>query len=414
MAKKTVRDIDVKDKRVLVRVDFNVPLKEGHVTDDSRIRAALPTIEYLREQGGRVILMSHLGRPKDAPDPAFSLDPVAMRLGQLLKTPVRKVNELSGPGVIAAVGSMEPGDVLLLENSRFDPREKKNDASLVRELAVLGDVFVNDAFSAAHRAHVTTAGLAGALPAVAGFQMEKEIGALQSLMAEPKRPFVVVLGGAKVTDKIKVIDRFLDLADRLLIGGAMSFAFLKAQGLPVGASKLEEEGVEVAASALQKATGSACELVLPTDFVIADTFAEDAATFVVAADAIPEGWMGLDIGPATAASYAEAIASAGQVFWNGPMGVFEMAPFAGGTRVVAEALAGCSGVTVVGGGDSVAAVNKFQVADKMDHVSMGGGASLEYIEGAELPGVVTLLDKESAGGGTTAPAVIAPSDKEPA
>lgn len=409
MAKKTVRDIDVKDKRVLVRVDFNVPLKEGRVTDDSRIRAALPTIEYLREQGGRVILMSHLGRPKDAPDPAFSLDPVAMRLGQLLKTPVRKVNGLSGPGVIAAVDSMGPGDILLLENSRFDPREKKNDASLIRELAVLGDVFVNDAFSAAHRAHVTTAGLAGVLPAVAGFQMEKEIGALQSLMAEPKRPFVVVLGGAKVTDKIKVIDRFLDLADRLLIGGAMSFAFLKAQGLPVGASKLEEEGVEVAASALQKAGISACELVLPSDFVIADAFAEDAATSVVAADAIPEGWMGLDIGPATAASYAEAIASAGQVFWNGPMGVFEMEPFAGGTRAVAEALAGCSGVTVVGGGDSVAAVNKFQVADKMDHVSMGGGASLEYIEGAELPGVVTLLDKEPAGG-----VAAAPSDKEPA
>lgn len=396
MAKKTVRDVDVKNKRVLVRVDFNVPLKDGRVGDDTRIRASLPTIEYLREQGCRVILMSHLGRPKDAPDPAFSLDPVALRLGQLLGAPVRKMSELSGPGVEAAVAAMRPGDVLLLENSRFDPREKKNDPGLVRELARLGDLYVNDAFSAAHRAHATTAGLAKALPAVAGFQMEKEVSALHSLLAEPKRPFVVLLGGAKVTDKIKVIDRFLDLADQLLIGGAMSFAFLKAQGMPVGASKVEEEGVAVAAEALKKAAGSACELVLPTDLVVGDSFAEDAATFVVAVDAIPDGWMGLDIGPATARRYAEAVAGAGEVFWNGPMGVFEMAPFAGGTRAVAEAMAACPGVTVVGGGDSVAAVNMFGVADKMDHVSMGGGASLEYIEGAELPGVVTLPEKEQA------------------
>lgn len=396
MAKKTVRDVDVKNKRVLVRVDFNVPLKDGRVTDDSRIRAALPTIQYLLEQGARVILMSHLGRPKDAPDPAFSLDPVAMRLGQLLQAPVRKVNELTGPGVQAAVAAMAPGDVLLLENSRFDPREKKNDPTLVRELAALGDIYVNDAFSAAHRAHATTAGLAHVLPSVAGFHMEKEVAALESLMTAPKRPFVVVLGGAKVTDKIKVIDRFLDLADQILIGGAMSFAFLKAKGVPVGASKVEEEGVGVAAEALRKAEGTACELVLPTDLVVADTFAEDAATFVVSVEAIPEGWMGLDIGPATAERYAKAIAGAAQVFWNGPLGVFEMAPFAGGTRAVALAMAACPGVTVVGGGDSVAAVNKFGVADKMDHVSMGGGASLEYIEGAELPGVVSLPDKDPA------------------
>ncbi len=396
MAKKTVRDVDVKEKRVLVRVDFNVPLKEGRVTDDSRIRAALPTIQYLREQGARVILMSHLGRPKDAPDPAFSLDPVAMRLGQLLRTPVRKVNGLSGPGVEAAVASMGPGDVLLLENSRFDPREKKNDPTLVRELAGLGDLYVNDAFSAAHRAHATTAGLAQVLPSVAGFQMAREIASLENLMAQPKRPFVVLLGGAKVTDKIKVIERFLDLADQLLIGGAMSFAFFKAKGLSVGDSKVEEEGVGEAAEALQKAADVTCELVLPTDLVVADRFAEDAATSVVAVDAIPDGWMGLDIGPATAERYAQAIAAAGQVFWNGPMGVFEMGPFAAGTRAVAEAMAACPGVTVVGGGDSVAAVNKFEVADRMDHVSMGGGASLEYIEGAELPGVVTLPDEEPA------------------
>jgi len=396
MAKKTVRDIDVQGKRALVRVDFNVPLKDGRVTDDSRIRAAIPTIQYLRENGSRVILMSHLGRPKDAPDPALSLDPVAMRLGQLLGVPVRKMNELFGPGVEAAVSSMQPGDVLLLENSRFDPREKKNHPSLVAELARLGDVYVNDAFSAAHRAHVTTAGLAAALPAVAGFQMEKEVAALESLMSAPKRPFVVLLGGAKVTDKIKVIDRFLDLADQILIGGAMSFAFLKAQGTGVGASKLEEEGVDVAARALLKAGRSHCDLVLPTDLVAADAFAEDAKTEVVSVGSIPEGWMGLDIGPETAAMYSQAVADAGQVFWNGPMGVFEMTPFAAGTRAVAEAMATCSGITVVGGGDSAAAVNKFGVADRMDHVSMGGGASLEYIEGAELPGVAALAEKEQA------------------
>jgi len=396
MAKKTVRDIDVQGKRALVRVDFNVPLKDGRVTDDSRIRAAIPTIQYLRENGSRVILMSHLGRPKDAPDPALSLDPVAMRLGQLLGVPVRKMNELFGPGVEAAVSSMQPGDVLLLENSRFDPREKKNHPSLVAELARLGDVYVNDAFSAAHRAHVTTAGLAAALPAVAGFQMEKEVAALESLMSAPKRPFVVLLGGAKVTDKIKVIDRFLDLADQILIGGAMSFAFLKAQGTGVGASKLEEEGVDVAARALLKAGRSHCDLVLPTDLVAADAFAEDAKTEVVSVGSIPEGWMGVDIGPETAAMYSQAVADAGQVFWNGPMGVFEMTPFAAGTRAVAEAMATCSGITVVGGGDSAAAVNKFGVADRMDHVSMGGGASLEYIEGAELPGVAALAEKEQA------------------
>jgi len=396
MAKKTVRDIEVAGKRALLRVDFNVPLKEGRVTDDTRIRAALPTIEYLRERGCRVILMSHLGRPKDAPDPAFVLDPVAMRLGQLLGAPVRKVNELSGPGVEAAVAEMLPGDVLMLENSRFDPREKKNDPALVRELARLGDVYVNDAFSAAHRAHATTAGLAAVLPAAAGFQMEKELEALDGLLAEPKRPFVVVLGGAKVTDKIKVIDRFLDIADRLLIGGAMAFTFLKAKGTPVGASKVEDEGVAVAAEALRKAEGARCTLMLPSDVVAADAFSEEAATRVVSADAIPEGWMGMDIGPQTSADYAKAISEAGEVFWNGPMGVFEMAPFVAGTRAVAEAMAASSGVTVVGGGDSVAAINKFGLSDKMNHVSMGGGASLEYIEGAALPGVVALPDKGTA------------------
>ena len=396
MPKKTVRDVDIAGKRVLVRVDFNVPLKDGFVSDDTRIRAALPTIEYLRERGCRVILMSHLGRPKDAPDPAFTLDPVAARLGQLLGIPVRKVNELSGPGVESAVASMHAGDVLLLENSRFDAREKKNDPSLVAELAGLGDVFVNDAFSAAHRAHATTAGLTAVMPSCAGFQMEKELEALDSLLTAPKRPFVVILGGAKVTDKVKVISRFLDLADVLMIGGAMSLTLLKAKGLSVGASKVEDEGLPAAAEALAKAETSKCQLVLPQDFIVADAFALDAATKVVSAETIPEGWMGLDIGPKTAADFAAKISTAGEVFWNGPMGVFEMEPFAGGTRAVAEAMAMSPGVTVLGGGDSVAAINKFGLAEKIDHISMGGGASLEFIEGADLPGVVALPDREPA------------------
>jgi phosphoglycerate kinase len=394
MAKMTVRDVDVAGKRVLVRVDFNVPLKDGFVADDTRIRAALPTIAYLRERGAKVVLMSHLGRPKDGPDPALTMDPVALRLGELLAAPVRKVEELARPGVESSVEHMQPGDVLLLENSRFDKREKKNDPARVQELARLGDRFVNDAFSAAHRAHVTTAGLAEVLPTVAGFQMEKELTALQGLLAEPKRPFVVVLGGAKVTDKIKVIDRFLDLADTILIGGAMSFTFLKAVGVDVGASKVEEEGVAVAAEALKKAAEKPSEILLPVDVVVADSFDEHASTQVVRAHAIPAGWMGLDIGPDTATAFAARIMEAGEVFWNGPMGVFEMAPFAAGTRAVAEAMATSAAVTVLGGGDSVAAVNKFGVSEKMDHVSMGGGASLELIEGAELPGVVSIPDRE--------------------
>jgi phosphoglycerate kinase len=393
MRKKTVRDIDLANRRVLVRVDFNVPLKDGKVSDDSRIRAALPTIEYLREQNCRVILMSHLGRPKDGPDPAFALDPIAARLAQLLGVPVRKLDELSGLGVEVAVGAMQPGDVLLLENSRFDPREKKNSPDLVQELARLGDVFVNDAFSAAHRAHATTAGLAAVLPAVAGLNMEKEVTGLEGILAEPKRPFVVILGGAKVTDKIKVIDRFLDLADRLLIGGAMSTTFLKAQGFAVGASKVDEEGLALAAEALRRADASRCDLVLPGDVLIAESLEEGAQTAIVAVAAIPEGWMAVDIGPATAANYGALIAEAGTVFWNGPMGIFEMPPFAAGTKAVAEAMAECKGVTVAGGGDSVAALNKFKLADKIDHVSMGGGASLEFIEGAELPGLAALANK---------------------
>lgn len=392
MTKKTIRDVEIAGKRVLVRVDFNVPLDAGKVADDSRIRAAVPTIQYLRERDCRVILMSHLGRPKAGPEDKFRLDPAAERLSELLETPVRKLDELTGSEVEAVVAEMGPGDVLLLENSRFDPREEKNDPSLVEELARLGDVFVNDAFSVAHRAHATTAGLADRLPAVAGLLLEKELEGLDRVLAEPKRPLVVVLGGAKVSDKVKVIDRFLDLADQILIGGAMSFAFLRAKGLSVGGSKVEEEGVAVAAAALEKAAASKCELVLPSDFVVAETLDEDAITKVVCATGIPDGWMGLDIGVKTSNAFTKTIENAGAVFWNGPMGVFEMKPFAAGTKAVAEAMADCPGTTVVGGGDSVAAVNLFGVGAKMDHVSMGGGASLEYIEGASLPGIAALAD----------------------
>ena len=394
--KKTVRDVDLAGQRVLVRVDFNVPLDDGRVTDDSRIQAAIPTIEYLRKRGCRVILMSHLGRPKGTPSDALRLDPAARRLGELLGADVQKIDELSGPAAEAAVEAMLPGTVLVLENSRFDPREEKNDLALAGELARLGDLYVNDAFSAAHRAHATTAGIAEKIPAVAGLLMEKELLGLARVLAEPARPLVVVLGGAKVSDKIMVIDRFLDFADTLLIGGAMSFAFMRAMGKEVGASKVEEEGVSVAAGALEKAGRVPCRLVLPSDLVVADRFAEDASTQVVGVDEVPAGWMGLDIGPRTREVFSVEIAGAGTVFWNVPMGVFEMGPFASGTKAVAEAMAASSGVTVVGGGDSVAAVNLFGLAEQMDHVSLGGGASLEYMEGAELPGVAILADRGQA------------------
>lgn len=394
MAKKTVRDLEVSGRRVLMRVDFNVPLEDGRVADDSRIRAALPTIEHLLERGAKVILVSHLGRPGGKRVDALRLDPVGAHLAHLLGRPVRKLDELTGPMVEEAVNLMRPGDAILLENCRFDPRETACDARLAGELARLADVYVNDAFGTAHRAHATTVGVARLLPAVAGFLMERELATLGALLSDPARPFVVVLGGAKVTDKIGVIERFLDLADAILIGGAMCFTFLKAQGVEVGASRVEgQEGLDTALGLLEKAGRSACELVLPGDVMVADAFAAGAATLVVEVGGIPEGWMGLDIGPQTAAEYARRIRAAGEVFWNGPMGVFEFEIFAKGTEAVARAMAACPGVTVVGGGDSVAALQRFGLTERMDHVSTGGGASLEFIEGVELPGVAVLADK---------------------
>ena len=393
MKKKTVRDVDVAGKRVLVRVDFNVPLRDCRVFDDTRIRAALPTIEYLRGEGAKVILVSHLGRPDGREDPALRLDPVVRRLSDLLGVPVRKTAALVGLEVTEAVGALRSEGVLVLENSRFHPGETQNDQTLSKQLADLADVFVNDAFGAAHRAHATTAGVAEHLPAVAGLLMEKELGVLDSLLSNPKRPFVVVLGGIKVSEKIGVIRKFLQFADDLLIGGAMCFTFFAAQGWQVGSSRVEsEEGVAAARRVLDEMAESDCTLHLPQDVLLADRFEADAELRTARADTILNGWMGVDVGQDTALDYGRIIAGAGQVFWNGPMGAFEILPFGKGTRVVAQAMANCGGVTVVGGGDSLAAVNSLGLSGEMDHVSTGGGASLEYLEGSSLPGLDALED----------------------
>jgi phosphoglycerate kinase len=396
--KKTVRDLPVDDARVLVRVDFNVPLEDSPdgsraVRDNSRIRAALPTIEYLRERGARLVLVSHLGRPK-GPDPAFSMKPVSQRLGELLGTPVQQAPEVVGPEAQRLASGLGPGDVLVLENSRFELGETKNDPQLAGNLASLAEVYVDDAFGAAHRAHATTEGVAHLLPAGAGFLLEREVTVLTSLLSDPGRPFVVVLGGAKVSDKIGVIDRFLEVADAILIGGAMCFSFFKALDHETGDSLVEEQGVELARRVLEHANATPCELELPQDLVVADRFDAQAETRTVDGRDVPPGWMGLDIGPRTARAYAREVESAATVFWNGPMGAFEMEPFAAGTRSVAEAMAACPGTTVAGGGDSAAALAEFGLADSITHVSTGGGASLELLEGKPLPGVEALDDAE--------------------
>ena len=389
---KTIDELDARGKRALVRVDFNVPVKDGAVADDTRIRAALPTIERLVEQGARVVLMSHLGRPAgEGFEEAFTLRPAAQRLSELLGKPVVFATDTVGPDAQAKAASLRDGDVLVVENLRFDKREKKNDPAFCEELAALGDVYVNDAFGTAHRAHASTAGVAALLPAYAGYLMQREVATLSGMLEAPRRPFAAILGGSKVSDKIKVIDALMDTCDTLVIGGGMCFTFLFAQGKAVGTSLKEEDWVERAAAMIAKAEERGVKLLLPVDVVVADRFAEDAETLTVSVDDIPDGMMGLDIGPETAKLYADAVAEAKTVFWNGPMGVFEMAAFEAGTKAVAEAVAANADAdTVIGGGDSVAAVNKFGLAEQMTFISTGGGASMELVQGEALPGVEAL------------------------
>jgi phosphoglycerate kinase len=380
---------------VLVRVDFNVPLSgEGErieVSDDGRIRAALPTLEYLRERGSQLVLVSHLGRPKDR-EPELSMAPVSRRLAELMNVGVRQADEVVGDQVELAARDLAAREILVLENSRFEPGETHNDPELARGLARLADVYVNDAFGAAHRAHATTEGVAHELPAVAGFLLEREVSVLGALVQHPARPLVVILGGAKVSDKIGVIERFLEIADAILIGGAMCFSFLRALGVPTGDSLVDEADVGQAGDLLERAKKSGCRLELPRDLVIADRFAADAQRQELDGVEVPDGWMGLDVGPLTCEAYANEVERAATVFWNGPMGAFEMEPFAAGTRAVAEAVATASGTTVVGGGDSAAALEQFGLASRVTHLSTGGGASLELLEGRSLPGVEALDD----------------------
>ena len=393
--KKTVRDIDVDGKRVLCRVDFNVPIKDGVVGDTTRISAALPTIKYLVEHNARVILMSHLGRPKgDGPEPELSLKPVAEKLAEMSGLPVQFVADTYGDEAKAAVDALESGHVLVLENVRFDKREKKNDPEIAKILASYGDVFVLDAFGTAHRAQGSVVGPAAYIPAVAGFLLEKEVDTLTGIFADPERPFVAIVGGSKVSSKIGVLDHLIDSADTLIIGGGMAYTFFLAKGYTVGTSLKEEDWVERAGEMLKKAEDKGVKILLPVDNVVTDHFGEDAVGEVVDSDKIPDDRMGMDIGPKTEALYAEAIMGAKTVFWNGPMGVFEMDQFAHGTEAVARAVADSDCTSIIGGGDSVAAINKFGLADKMSWISTGGGASMELVEGKALPGVEALNDAE--------------------
>jgi phosphoglycerate kinase len=391
MPVKTVKDIDLKNKRVIARVDFNVPIKEGKITDDTRIRAALPTIQYVLEQeGASLILMSHLGRPKGSPDPAFSLKPVAEHLGTILNTRVIMARDCVGPEVEKQAEKLKPAEVMLLENTRFHDEEKKNSPDFSKKLAALADVYVNDAFGSAHRAHASTEGITKHLPSVAGFLLEKEITFFEPLLSNPKRPFVAIIGGAKVSTKIGVLENLIPKCDTLIIGGGMAYTFLKAEGHEIGNSLFEEEYLDTAKKLLKSAKEKNVSVVLPTDHLVADTFDENADAVKVDSLDVPAGKVAMDIGEKTIEAIRTPIEHAQSLIWNGPMGVFEFDAFAGGTLEVAKMVAACKGMTVIGGGDSVAAVNKFNLADKIDHVSTGGGASLELLEGKTLPGIAAL------------------------
>ncbi len=393
MNKKSVRDIEVTGKVVFVRVDFNVPMEDGKITDDKRIRETLPTIQYLVEKGAKVVLASHMGRPNGEVVESLRLTPQATRLSELLGQPVAKADEAIGDAVKAQIAELKNGDVLVLENVRFYPGEEKNDADLAKSFAELADLFVNDAFGAAHRAHASTEGIAHHLPAVSGLLMEKELDVLGKALTSPERPFTAIVGGSKVKDKIDVIDNLINLADNIIIGGGLTYTFFKAQGHEVGQSLLDESKLDVVLGFVEKAKKLGKKLYLPVDIVVSDDFSADANTDIVTIDKIPAAWEGVDIGPKTREIYADVIKNSKLVVWNGPMGVFEIAPFSGGTKAVAEACATTEAYTIIGGGDSAAAAEKFGLADKMDHISTGGGASLEFMEGKALPGVVALNDK---------------------
>ena len=393
MNKKTLKDVQVQGKRVLCRVDLNVPMQDGTITDDTRIRAVIPTIEYLVNHGAKVILASHFGRPKGEVVEELRLDPVATRLGEILHKNIVKVNEVFGDKVNQAIDVLNDGDILLLENVRFEKGEEANDPDLIAKFSEMADIYVNDAFGTSHRAHASTAGVAKELPSVAGLLMEKEIAVLSKALQEPDRPFTAIIGGSKVKDKINVIENFLDIVDHLIIGGGLACTFLKAKGYEIGNSLLEADKIDLAKSFMEKAEAKGVQFHIQKDAVIADDFRADAQSQTVAADSIPEGWMCLDIGPETSATYREVILDSKLVIWNGPMGVFEMPAFSEGTKAVAQALADTSGFTVIGGGDSAAAIEQFELAHEMDHISTGGGASLEFMEGKVLPGIAALDDK---------------------
>ncbi|WP_137698405.1 phosphoglycerate kinase [Ruminiclostridium herbifermentans] len=394
MNKKTIEDIDVAGKKVIVRVDFNVPLDaNGKITDDKRIVGALPTIKYLVDKGAKTILVSHLGRPKDGFEDKFSMKPTAVRLGELLGKNVIMAKDVIGEDAKAKAAALQSGEVLMLENVRFHKEETKNNPDFAKELASMAEIFVNDAFGTAHRAHASTAGLADYLPAVCGFLIKKEIEIMGKALANPARPFVAILGGAKVSDKIAVIENLIDKVDTLIIGGGMAYTFLKAKGYNIGTSICEEDKVELAKNLMEKAAAKGVSLLLPSDNAVAKEFNNDSEKQIVASNAMPDGWMGMDIGPVTIEKYASAIKDAKTVIWNGPMGVFEFANFATGTKEVAKALAESGAISIVGGGDSAAAVEQLGFADKITHISTGGGASLEYLEGKILPGIDVLMNK---------------------